>query len=328
MFAGLAAATAGACAIVVWSDYRQDLAAAHTRVASGSEVAATSCGAIEYAAVGNGAPVLIAHGAGGGFDQGLEFGRPLVQAGFRAISVSRFGYLRTPLPADASPAAQADAYACLLDALRLPKVAMLGVSAGAPSAMQFCLRHPQRCSVLVLLVPATATPRPGSGAPPPVVSRFLLNAVLGSDFAVWAMANLSQEKMLKMLFGTPAADFRRASREEQERALRIARQILPVSAREAGLQNDLALLASAPNFAVEKIGAPTLVVSAANDLFGTWDSSRALAARIQGARFSGFPDGGHLLVGHYEQVVAEIARFLNRKPIGIGSSASQENLNR
>lgn len=316
MFAGLAAATAGTCAIVVWSDYRQDLVAARERAASGSEVATTSCGTMEYAILGNGAPVLIAHGAGGGFDQGLEFGRPLVQAGFRAISVSRFGYLRTPLPADASPAAQADAYACLLDALKLPKVAILGVSAGAPSAMQFCLRHPQRCSALVLLVPATATPLPASGAPPPAVARFLLNAVLGSDFAVWAMANLSQEKMLEKLFGTPAADFRRASREEQERALRIARLILPVGAREAGLQNDLALLASAPRFPAETMVAPVLVVSAANDLFGTWESGRALAARIPGARFSGFPDGGHLLVGHYEQVVAEIALFLNRQPVG------------
>ena len=32
---------------------------------------------------------------------------------------SRFGYLRTPLPSDASPAAQADAHSCLLDALGL-----------------------------------------------------------------------------------------------------------------------------------------------------------------------------------------------------------------
>lgn len=316
IFAGLAAAAAAACAFMVWSDYLRDLAAAHARVTSGSEVANTPCGPIEYAVLGSGLPVLVAHGAGGGFDQGLEFGRPLVQAGFRAISVSRFGYLRTPLPADASPGAQADAYACLLDALKLPKAAILGVSAGAPSAMRFCLRHPQRCSALVLLVPATATPRPASGAPPAAVARFLLNAVLGSDFAFWAVANLSQEKMLEELFGTPAADFRRASPEEQERVLRIARHILPMGAREAGLQNDLELLASALNFPAEKIGAPTLVVSAENDLFGTWESGRALAARIPGAQFSGFPDGGHLLVGRYEQVVAEIALFLNQPAAG------------
>jgi pimeloyl-ACP methyl ester carboxylesterase len=51
--------------------------------------------------------------------------------------MSRFGYLRTPLPADASAAAQADAHACLLDALGIRRAAIVGASAGAPSAMQF-----------------------------------------------------------------------------------------------------------------------------------------------------------------------------------------------
>ena len=41
------------------------------------------------------------HGAGGGFDQGLELG-DFARAGFRVIAVSRFGYLGTPLPADAA----------------------------------------------------------------------------------------------------------------------------------------------------------------------------------------------------------------------------------
>jgi hypothetical protein len=45
--------------------------------------------------------------------------------------MSRFGYLRTPLPKDAAPAAQADAHACLLDALHLSRVPILGISAGA-----------------------------------------------------------------------------------------------------------------------------------------------------------------------------------------------------
>jgi CubicO group peptidase (beta-lactamase class C family) len=54
-----------------------------------------------------------------------------VGEGFRIIAPSRIGYLRIPLPQDASPAAQADAYACLLDALNISKVAVVGVSAEA-----------------------------------------------------------------------------------------------------------------------------------------------------------------------------------------------------
>src|SRR3990172_6173333 len=82
--------------------YRQDMGPARERVSTGSHVAQTPCGQIEYAQVGDGPPVLIVHGAGGGFDQGLYFADPFVQAGYRIISMSRFGYLRTPLPADAS----------------------------------------------------------------------------------------------------------------------------------------------------------------------------------------------------------------------------------
>ncbi len=139
--------------LVYWN-YRGDIHQARERVSTGSQIVQTPCGPIEYAIAGDGPAVLVVHGAGGGFDQGLEFARTLAGSGFRVIAMSRFGYLRTPLPADASAAAQADAHACLLDALNLPAAAIVGASAGAPSSMQFALRHPQRCTALVLLVPA------------------------------------------------------------------------------------------------------------------------------------------------------------------------------
>ena len=121
-------AVAGA---LVYRRYRRDLTAAKARVSSGSKLANTPSGLIEYADVGTGTPVFVIHGAGGGFDQGLEFARPLIDAGFRVIAPSRFGYLRTPLPKDASPMAQADAHAGLLDALQLEKVAVVASGRGS-----------------------------------------------------------------------------------------------------------------------------------------------------------------------------------------------------
>src|SRR6185437_10724401 len=117
--------------------YGRDLEAARLRIASGSQVADTRCGPIEYAIQGEGPPLLVVHGADGGFDQGLMIGAPLAKAGYQVIAVSRFGYLRTPLPQDASPEAQADAYACLLDSLGVARADVLGASAGSPSALQF-----------------------------------------------------------------------------------------------------------------------------------------------------------------------------------------------
>src|SRR6185295_14207655 len=87
---------------LVYGAYRPHLARARARISTGSQIAATRCGPIEYAEAGQGPPVLVVHGAGGGFDQGLEMGDGLARAGFHVIAPSRFGYLRTPLPTDAS----------------------------------------------------------------------------------------------------------------------------------------------------------------------------------------------------------------------------------
>ena len=140
--------------VLIFAGYQRDIRQARKRILAGSQIADTPCGLIEYAVAGDGDPILVAHGAGGGYDEGLDLTRELTQRGFRVVAVSRFGYLRTPIPADASPAAQADAYACLLDTLNISRAAIVGVSAGAPSSMQFALRYPERTSALVLLVPA------------------------------------------------------------------------------------------------------------------------------------------------------------------------------
>jgi pimeloyl-ACP methyl ester carboxylesterase len=179
--------------------YRQDIRRAYERISAGSELAATSCGAIEYAVAGAGVPLLSIHGAGGGFDQGLDLAEPLVNDGFRIIAVSRFGYLRTPLPADASAAAQADAHACLLDALGVERAAILGTSAGGPSALQFALRHPDRTAALALLVPAAYAPRPNA-APAvrtPRGTLLLFDTALRSDFLFWAMRRIAHDAFVR-----------------------------------------------------------------------------------------------------------------------------------
>src|SRR6476469_6134470 len=93
-----AAGLAGAA----WLRYRREIRRERERVSSGSKSAGTRCGPIEYAEIGDGSPLLLVHGAGGGYDQGLLLGRPLAGKGFHVIAMSRFGYLRTPRPDDAS----------------------------------------------------------------------------------------------------------------------------------------------------------------------------------------------------------------------------------
>jgi pimeloyl-ACP methyl ester carboxylesterase len=305
-----AAVTTGLAAATYF--YQRDIQQARHRVSSGSQIAETACGPIEYAVTGDGPLVLVVHGAGGGFDQGLDFGASLVERGFRVIAMSRFGYLRTPLPADASPAAQADAHACLLDALGIKRVAVAGASAGAPSSMQFALRHPRRITALVLLVPAIYVPRPG-GAPPVTTPRgteFLIDMGLRSDFLFWAASRLARRAVIRAILATPPAAVENASPEEQARVQRVLDHILPITQRRLGLLNEAAVIPSLQRYELERINVPTLTISFADDLYGTYDGARYTAEQIRGARFVGYPSGGHLWVGHQQDVSDEIVRFL------------------
>jgi pimeloyl-ACP methyl ester carboxylesterase len=301
----------GLCGLA-YINYRRDIHQARRRVSTGSQIVQTPCGPIEYALAGDGPPVLLVHGAGGGYDQGLEIGDPLVKSGFRVIAMSRFGYLRTPLPGDASASAQADAHACLLDALKISRVAVVGASAGAPSSMQFALRYPDRCNAMILLVPATYTPRPG-GAPPmktPAGTEFLFDTALKSDFLFWAATRLAHSTVTRAILATPSAVVENASADEQARIGKVLEGILPVSPRRLGLLNDAAVTSSLQRYELERIAIPTLVISAADDLFGTFDGARYTAEHVPSARFIGYPSGGHLLVGRQKEVTSEMAAFL------------------
>jgi 2-hydroxy-6-oxonona-2,4-dienedioate hydrolase len=84
-------------------------------------------------------------------------------------------------------------------------------------------------------------------------------------------------------------------------------RILPVSMRAAGLRDDTRLGKRLQPSALESIRVPTLVISARDDGFGTYAAAQYTASRIPGARFVGFDNGGHLLVGHDAEVRALVA---------------------
>ncbi len=297
---------------LLYSSYQRDIHQARERISVGSQIVETPCGPIEYAVAGDGPPVLVVHGAGGGYDQSMDASKALVQSGFRVIAMSRFGYLRTPLPADASAAAQADAHAYLIDALNVRRVAVVGVSAGAPSSMQFALRHPERAAALVLLVPAAYVPRPG-GAPPmrtPPGTGFLFNTALQSDFLFWAAPRLARQTVIRAILATPPAVVENASVDERARVAQVLDHILPVSPRRLGLLNDASVTSTLTRYELERIAVPTLILSVADDLFGTFEGARYSAEHIPHARFIGYPSGGHLWVGHQKEVISEIVAFL------------------
>lgn len=295
-----------AVAALVIPQYRYDMRQTAERLESeGSQVIDTPCGSIEYARKGAGRPVLVVHGNGGGFDQGLGLAHTYLGEGFDVVAPSRFGYLRTPLPSGASPALQADAYACLLDALGIRQVSLLTSSAGVTSAIQFAFRHPDRLTALVLHSP-NAPGRVEMAVPPKAV----LSALFHSDFAYWVMIT-GLRRAMEPLVGVPKGW---VLTSEQEAAVTAAlKGVLPVSARGDGMIFDTFVSNPEINngYPFASIRAPTLVVSAVDDPEALHANAHVLAAAIPGARLLAIADGGHLMLGRTEEVRAAITGFLS-----------------
>jgi hypothetical protein len=95
-----------------------------------SETATTPVGLVEYARIGDGAPVLVVHGSPGGYDQGAVLARFVVEAGCEAIVPSRPGYCGTPLGNLRTPDKQAELLMALLDHLGVDRVGVLCWSGG------------------------------------------------------------------------------------------------------------------------------------------------------------------------------------------------------
>jgi 2-hydroxy-6-oxonona-2,4-dienedioate hydrolase len=226
--------------------------------------------------------------------------------------MSRFGYLRTPMPEDASAEAQADAFVCLLDALGIPKAAVMGGSAGALSALQMAIRHPDRVSALILVVPLAYKPatEPNSAAPmAPWVENLMMKAI-GSDFLFWSGLHLARGQLMGTVLATPPELLTTASLSEQARINAMMDTILPVSARAAGLRHDTAAGKSLTQARLDLVLAPTLIISARDDRYGTYASAEYMASQIAGARFIGFETGGHTWVGHNDAVMDAIAELI------------------
>ncbi len=301
------------CSVVgatVVARYLREMRAARERIDSlGSHVIETACGPIEYAQVGEGYPVLVVHGTFGGFDQGLLTAKPIIDAGFQVISVSRFGYLRSPLPENANVNLQADAYAGLLDELGIQKVALITVSAGATSSIRFATRYPERISALILDSPSA----PGDVyvAPPPTAAITLLR----SNFVYWLIVTYFKPLVQRMI-GVPTGFA--VTPEFKTEIKDILATTLPSSERIDGFYFDnygvtsefCEEISETSSYSVYKIDAPVLAINALDDPYAIPENVRGLADRIPNARLFVVPDGGHPHLGHSAEVNMEIIRFL------------------
>lgn len=279
------------------------------RVTGRSEAIATDFGSLEYAKAGDGVPVLILHGTGGGFDQGLTFGKALAERGHRIIAPSRFGYLRSAFPDRPSAIDQADALVALLDHLGIEHLVVTGGSAGALPAAAFALRHPHRCSGLILLVPAMNLDNRDPVAMSPLM-KWGVRRLLTSDLLFWIALKTAPEQLVGTLLATDPILLDRVSASERQRAYTLLEELMPISLRSRGMLSDADMAGGPTHLDLSNVRVPTLILSVEDDRFSTADTARKIAGMIPDAALRIYPSGGHIWLGHDEDFADEIAHFV------------------
>jgi pimeloyl-ACP methyl ester carboxylesterase len=303
---GTSLGAAGILGLNNYYQFRREVKNAEYRIKTQQKSILSRFGKIYYGKQGEGPPVLVVHGAGGGFDQALHVAKIFGQ-GFEWIAPSRFGYLGTVLPKDASPEAQADAHEDLLNALEIDRIPIIGLSAGGPSALQFALRHPERCSGL-LMVSAISKAMIDVASNPEVMEK-LISTLLANNWLIWLATKLANRKIIPPA-GVPIQVIKSLDEHDTCWLQGLLNDILPIGPRHQGLVNDFSQVYKLDIFPTGQIKLPTLIIHAKDDSLVPIKQARFSAELIPNANLVELPSGGHLLLGQRDRVQIEVEQFL------------------
>lgn len=284
-----------------------DMQAAYARVQAPTQKLAWPGGVIEFVDRGAGPPVLVVHGSGGGFDQGLLLAEVALGEGFRTIVPSRFGYLGSTLPAGASFDDQANAFVALLDHLGLQRVAVVAFSHGGPSALLLAALHPERVSSLTLLSGGIAATGVADQAQADRQGA-ALRRIYQDDLRYWSITQLLRSQFLTLMGAN--AEVRAALTPAQRRLVdALVDGMNPVAPRAAGVAFDNQ--AALPGSRIAAIRAPTLLIHARDDTLQLHAQADYAVATIRGARLVSHARGGHLVLALQQPAVrAEVRAHL------------------
>ncbi len=284
----------------IWRhDLKQELRA-------GSRVIKTEKGRIEWSLSGDEGPFIAGvHGGPGGYDQIAALYPAMFNKGFRILSWSRPGYLRTPLKMGKTFGEQADALAILMDALKIEKLALLAFSAGGPVALEFALRHPERLTALIL---ESAVSRRYVISPENTEEHLLYSRLMFNDPVVWIcnlLARHRSENLLKSVIEIESSldeeqveeliSHILGNSEKEGILLGLIKSMSPASLRRAGLANDLKQLERLDDLPLDKITAPTLIIHGINDSDVPFSHAEFAAKAIPRAELLPIEEGFHIM---------------------------------
>jgi pimeloyl-ACP methyl ester carboxylesterase len=291
-----AATLTSLAALTLAKRYQQWKRREAARVKAGAQVVTTARGPIEYCKDGEGPALLVIHGSPGGYDHGMGLAQFIDANGFTILAPSRPGYLHTPLSSGTSPEAQADLYAALLDTLNIEQATVVGASGGGPSALQFALRHPDRCRGLVLLC---------------AVSQRYVEAEVYQKLSPGS--RLGKQLINNLVLFEPFIYVLQALTGLQKRSAfaDVLSSLSLASLRKEGYRNDMQQFAEMSPYPLENINVPTFIAHGTADTELPFAHAQLLANSIPGAHFVPVPDGDHLFfITHQQMVMPALRNFL------------------
>lgn len=231
-----------------------------------------SMGNMEYATYGEGKPILIIHGGGGGYDQAVLLFKRYIPNGYQMICPSRPGYLGTPISAGQTAEEQADALASLLDYLNIPSAVIVAISAGGLSLYPFAIRYPQKTKAIIA-IDAVA----GEYLMPEQSGK-LAQALFMTDFGLWmtkksmiyfpktVIKNLIKlEGYLDPIHLEARVKEIVNCQEHLELIAELMYSLADYKKRKIGTMNDMAVGAKTSWYDFAKISCPALIVHGTHD---------------------------------------------------------------
>lgn len=273
----------------------------------GSSLLYTAMGPVEYRVDGEAGPcLLIIHGGPGGYDQTKALFRDMLGKGFRVISFSRPGYLRTPLEDGRTFEEQADLAAALLDNLHVRQTAVLGYSAGGPVAIHLAARHPDRVRALIL---ECAVTKKWTVSPENLREKLFFGYLMYSDPFLWAsdvtgrlaprLVGMSTIEMESTL-GKPEARKLMDSIMQDDRRVAVlgdmVKSMSPEELRRDGMDNDVIELRKVGDLPLKSITAPTLILHGTSDADVPVDHALFASSEIPGSELHLVTGGFHVMI--------------------------------
>jgi pimeloyl-ACP methyl ester carboxylesterase len=290
---------------ISYVNFTSDMDSAKERLSTGG-MYRSPAGDIEYAVAGEGTPVLILHGAGGGFDFGLWSAKVFFKDNQKIIAVSRFGYLRSPIPKDASIRAQAAQYHDLLGHLNITKVIVVGTSAGGPSAIRFANDYPENCSGLILISAVSRAEPKGSEEP---LHIKIIHLIQQSDYSYWLFSRLGQSTILDLM-GIPKDAYDKFTPEQKQLAQEMLDVMHPMTLRYSGTINDADMLLR-EEIPTENITCPVLIMHARDDALVNYTHALNAQEKIPQSRLILFDTGGHAMLSQISLVRENVTQFVD-----------------